>query len=330
MRRLFWCLILLAVACSAADEAPQPLAPRPIEDYAEKGPHGYVFAKRDWVDADRGGRPVTTAVWEPGDDVALRGLVVLSHGSMSAGEFHQFLGKHLAGHGFLVFGPNHYGDTLGTPAASDVYVHRVRDLQFALDQAAADPKWKAAVEAGVAAVGHSIGGFDALAVCGAMVNEASVDEQCAGGSALYCNLGEAQAEWGSFRDARVDTCIGLTPFNHPIFGETGAGAATLAVPTLLLGATKDRYLPLEPYLRNFYGQAPEPESVLVEFDGAGHLDFTDFLRDGTLPHAQVKAMTNAYVLAWLEWKLAGDEQAGLQFREGTSPDGEWGAVVTVK
>lgn len=313
--------VLLTACGAASDDA--ATAPRRIEAFAAapRAP-----GKHAGVELNDGDRPVVVNVWTPPAGAPVAGLVIVSHGSQSKGSLHTYLGEHLSAWGYLVLAPNHYGDTLGTPATDTVYPDRVADLKRVLDEAATRPAWTPYLQAGVAAVGHSIGGFDALALCGAAVDEAAVNAECAAGHDLYCTLARDRRQWASYADDRVATCVGLTPFVHPIFGGEGQGAAGLTRPTLLLGATKDPILLLEPYLRDFFRHTPA-DSPLLEITGAGHLDFTDLLHDGTLPHATLKEIVDAYVTAWLAARLHGDTAAAALFAGEAVAAGAYGGVV---
>jgi predicted dienelactone hydrolase len=249
---------------------------------------------------------------------------------MSMGSLHKYIGEHLSSHGYLVAAPNHYGDTLGTPSTDTVYPDRVADLKRVLDEAASRSDWQPYLEAGVASVGHSIGGFDALALCGASIDAAAVAAECAGGSDSYCRLEEAKSDWPGYTDARVATCVGLTPFVHPIFGSAGEGGAGIDRPVLLLGATRDPNSAARPLLASFLCRKRTEGVYLIESEGAGHLDFTDFLFDGTIDHGLLKTVVNAQLAAWLAWQLDGDVRAGGLFSEESIEAGAYAEVLTFR
>lgn len=323
MSKISRCAVALALAaCAPATSAPP--APPTIESFAV--PIGKAGERQD-LQLDDHGRPVLIDYWLPPAGLAPRGLVLISHGSQSKGRLHTYMGEHLSSRGYLVLAPNHYGDTLGTPATDAVYPNRVADMKVALDQGEARAEWRPYFDAGVAAAGHSIGGFDALALCGAAVDEAAVNGECADGNQAYCRLGAEKERWTTYTDARVKTCIGLTPFVHPIYGAKGEGAAGIDRPLFLIGAVLDPILLLDPYLRDFNAHVEQPDSRMIELEGVGHLDFTDLMHDGTLDHEVMKTIVNAYVTAWLEAQLHADVQAAALFTEEAIESSVYGYTV---
>jgi predicted dienelactone hydrolase len=97
-------------------------------------------------------------------------LVVVSHGSGGSGLTHRGLATYLARHGFVVLLPEHPGNNrddnrlAGTHALLE---RRPRDVSATLDWAFQDPELAPHLIPGRAAViGHSLGGYTALALAG--------------------------------------------------------------------------------------------------------------------------------------------------------------------
>lgn len=98
-----------------------------------------------------------------------RGLVVVSHGSGGTPWGYRGLAAHLARAGLVVALVEHPGnrrsdDALAGTAAN--LTNRPRHLRVAVDAVAADPTLGAVVGDRVVAIGHSIGGYTALAAAG--------------------------------------------------------------------------------------------------------------------------------------------------------------------
>ena len=98
-------------------------------------------------------------------------LVVLSHGGGGSYLVYRTLAHYLARHGYVIAMPLHPGDNLQDHSRSDTVQNladRPRHAKLAIDAVAADPMCRDAVRMDqVAFIGHSMGGYTALAVAGA-------------------------------------------------------------------------------------------------------------------------------------------------------------------
>jgi predicted dienelactone hydrolase len=142
-----------------------------------------------------------------------------------------------------------------------------------------------------AVVGHSYGGYAALAAGGARLNTAELQAACesdgrAGGAlALQCDslvphLDELAAragldavpsrDWPSWADPRVDAVVALAG-DAMMFG--AEGLASLTVPVLAIGGTADRDSPFEWGAGAAFEHAAATRKVQVSLQDAGHLLF---------------------------------------------------------
>ncbi len=98
-------------------------------------------------------------------------LVVISHGTASSPMVFRTLAQALASRGCVVCLPQHpFDNTLNSELqyTHDNLLARPRHLSLAIDAIAADPRLRSRVDAAhVAVIGHSVGGYTALAAAGA-------------------------------------------------------------------------------------------------------------------------------------------------------------------
>ena len=128
---------------------------------------------------ERSGRAVPLLVMYPSDTrLATDGaiapgtfpLVVISHGNGGAGALYRTIATHLARNGFVVALPDHAGNTRGDNDLARTVANlenRPRHVRLAIDWAYGASPFAPFLKPGaVAVIGHSLGGYTALAVAG--------------------------------------------------------------------------------------------------------------------------------------------------------------------
>jgi predicted dienelactone hydrolase len=308
-----------SMAACAGDPAPASdtgslqTTPEPTVDLAalgERGPHGAGSRALDITGST--GTPLTLQLWYPTaipdadllydgiipgraalnaevlcDEV--RGLVAFSHGNGGTRLQSPFLTEHLASHGWAVVAPDHTGNTVFDPSApfGEILVRRPVDVADSVDAAFAELAGCLDEAEGYVVAGHSFGGYTALAVAGATVNDltgASVD----------------------LSDPRVRGAVGLAPWDA--FGAITDGAAEIEVPTLVLTGARDETTPLAQVERLYEPLTVDPRWLGTLLDG-GHFTFSPIacsLEDGDgcgesyVPLEVATALVNASVTALVE------------------------------
>ncbi len=270
-------------------------------------------------------------------------LVVLSHGFGMNPEWYHPLAEHLASHGYVVLGPEHMESDWFTDVLAAT-VDRPLEVSVTIDMAEEGLLGGIIDTDDVAVVGHSYGGYTALAVGGARIHTEWYEAQCPAVedpfvSAMFCgpfvdgkeqlaaelDLDEVpEGLWPSMADDRVDTVVAMAPDAFQ-FGEVGL--AELDLPTLVMGGTGDTGAPWDWGAGLAYSAVSSETLGLVAFEGAehfiqvttcDHMPWSDglpeeyaamFCEDPAWDKDLALDLTNELVLAFLDHTLHGSTQA---------------------
>jgi predicted dienelactone hydrolase len=211
-------------------------------------------------------------------------LVILSHGFSLGRTAYAWLAEHLASHGFVVVAPQHY--ELVDETLSEFWrasITRPLEMRMVLDyveaEALAEGEFAGLIDAErIAVVGHSYGGYTALAMAGARIDINGMQALCAEAeqagdpNAWLCGMvlpftadmaelagfdGMPEGLWPSWRDQRVDAVVSMAGDAY-FFAE--AGLAEIEIPVMALGGTADT-------------GTPYAWGAQVAFEGAEHMIF---------------------------------------------------------
>jgi predicted dienelactone hydrolase len=224
-------------------------------------------------------------------------LVVISHGFGASRSFFSYLARHLASHGITVVAVEHIGSNvdavsrasnegrLSQMLPASEFVDRPKDISFVLDELAklnTQPgQWQGKFNTEqVSVIGHSLGGYTALALVGGEVNLNELRSYCQGS----LNISEAAADWLQcaaadlkerkldLEDKRVKSAIALNPVVGRLFGKDGLKQVTK--PVLMVTGTEDALTPsLNHQLRPF--SQLSGNKYLLTAIGATHLSVGD-------------------------------------------------------
>lgn len=224
-------------------------------------------------------------------------LVVISHGFGASRRFASYLARHLASHGITVAAIEHPGSnslaitnaTNGSDLAkllpATEFIDRPKDISFLLNELASlntqpgQLQGKLNTEK-VTAIGHSLGGYTALALVGGEVNLEQVRQFCKTslsvaeplGDWLQCAAAPLKQKKFQVQDERVKSAIALNPVIGTLFGNKGL--SRINKPVLMLTATEDALTPALTHQIRPFTQL-RGEKYLLTAIGATHLSIVD-------------------------------------------------------
>jgi predicted dienelactone hydrolase len=225
-------------------------------------------------------------------------LVILSHGFSLSATWYSTLAEHYASHGFIVLAPDHteqFDPTFG--AMWKAIIDRPDVVKQTLDYAevltAPDGDMAGLIDmAHVAVVGHSYGGYTALAMAGAQFDMAAYQARCAQVpeddmiAFLFCApLVSSEADmaaragldstpeglWPSLGDPRVTAIIPMAGDSY-LFDK--AGLAAINVPMMAMTGSADTGTPVEWGANPAYEYVSSEKKALVTLIGAEHMIFS--------------------------------------------------------
>ena len=317
-------IVLAAASVSSGCEDDAPSAE--VADYAERGTHpvgyrrfelageGTPLAIKAWYPADAAsdadesiaytidikfpGWPSEPAAVVNGHAIAdaevdarrRRPIVVFSHGYIGNPEWYATLVEHYASHGFVVLAPEHSEDDWFEAWAAAI--DRPRDVRRTLDFAEAlnapGGAFEGSLDLGrIALVGHSFGGYTALAMAGARLDLDPLEAKCASiaeddPKAFLCAAFVGHQEdmatraglssvpdglWPSLGDARIRAIVPIAGDAYPF----DAGLANIEVPMMAIGGTADWGTPWDWGASLAYERVSSPFRALVGLEGGGHM-----------------------------------------------------------
>lgn len=208
------------------------------------------------------------------------GLIVISHGAGGLSLNHRDLAMALASHGYVVAAPTHPRGDGNDISGLGVWVGRPKQVSRVIDALLQDAELGSHIQRErIGVVGHSNGGFTALAVAGAKPSPAASVAHCQQhpDDSRFCSFGgaatrEAARKVGAIpdvRDPRVRAIVLMAPNAAPF---TDDALAQVAVPVRVYGAERDD-LTLVRYHAERLAKALPPRTEYVLVKGAGHFSF---------------------------------------------------------
>jgi len=224
-------------------------------------------------------------------------LIVISHGlGSNPGEFAN-MAEHLASYGFAVAVPEHPGsDTnyqqefLASLAYQGInpleFVYRPWDIKTLLNALAAQPGYQRQLDLDhVGVIGHSLGGYTALALAGAPLNQALLRATCNPveyvlnlSTLLQCRAEQLPLADYDLADDRVSAVIAYSPVTSVLLGPESM--AQIQRPVMIVTGTNDFIAPAIPEQIHPFIWLETPNKHLAAIIPASHVAFNGDIHFG--------------------------------------------------
>jgi predicted dienelactone hydrolase len=256
-------------------------------------------------------------------------VIVLSHGLASDRQHFAATAKHLASHGFVAVTVEHPGSNLqkfkqllggSTKEMFDVseFIDRPKDISYVLDDLGRRFPGIANVrQAGI--IGHSLGGYTALALAGATIDFEYLTTECSKGIdavntslLLQCEALKLPRQSYNFRDPRIEFALAINPIDGSIFGPKGM--SKIEIPVAIAASSEDVVASAVLEQVKPFSWIVNPERYLFVVRGVGHVaDVRSFIRafmpslESLIPDKNIeplKEYSRIFVLALVQTHVA--------------------------
>lgn len=189
-------------------------------------------------------------------------VVVISHGLAEDRYTFAYLAQHLASYGFAVAVIEHPGidkqrfqqyfaGLANSPEPMEL-INQPLDVKYLLDELQRRSQFDPILQGrlnlhSVGVIGHSLGGYTALTLAGAKINQEQLRYDCSPNNSLnmsllvQCEVPELSTANYSLQDNRIQAVLAINPLTSSIFGQSGL--SQIQVPSMLIAATDDVVTP---------------------------------------------------------------------------------------
>lgn len=222
-------------------------------------------------------------------------VVVISHGLGSDRSSYAYLAQQLASYGFAVAMPEHPGSNaqqlqaLIAGTASEItspeeFINRPLDIQYLLDELTVlnqrNPEFAQRFNLNqVGVIGHSFGGYTALALAGAVIDFQQLAADCRSDNRLnlslllQCRALELPQPLPNLQDDRVKAILAINPFGSSLLGSSGF--ASIRIPVMLVGSSSDTITPVLLEQMRPFTWLTAPNRYFVLLEGGTHFSTID-------------------------------------------------------
>ena len=273
-------------------------------------------------------------------------LMILSHGLGSGLSAFQYLAEHFASHGYVVAVPEHPGSSVShwrallksetnQISSPQEFVDRPLDIQYLLDDLTEknlqDPVLKGQIDfERVGLLGHSYGGYTALAVGGADINFDRLQSICSQDIVrsfnpsllLQCQASELPSSLPTLKDERVKALFVTNPIVSAVLGDNGL--KPIQVPVAFLSGGTDVIAPLVPEQLKPFHQLNQTDKYFVLLEQANHFStigeiapqeelFEQATATPDVVNIQSRQILKSLGLGFFNQKLAVDDSSNTSF-----------------
>ncbi|MGF1459399.1 MAG: alpha/beta hydrolase [Leptolyngbyaceae cyanobacterium] len=226
--------------------------------------------------------------YQPERSTASTPLVIISHGLGSNRAQFSTMAQHLASYGFAVAVPTHPGsDTdyqqeflanLSYEGISPTeFIYRPWDVKTIINVLAAEPAYQGQLDLNnVGVIGHSFGGYTALAIAGAPLNQDFIQATCDPvqyvlnlSTLLQCRAALLPMADYDLADERVRAVIAYSPITSVLLGPENL--AQISKPVMMVTGSSDFIAPAIPEQIHPFLWLETPDKYLATFVSASHV-----------------------------------------------------------
>ena len=314
-----------------------------LGDLSQPGPYEVKVQPLSVYDKARD-RNLPTTLYLPQGLTTPAPLIVASHGLAGNRDGFDPIARHLTSHGYAVVTLDHpgsdrrqfeslLGGTAREIAEPTEFTDRPRDISYLLDELtrlnAIGPLSNRFNLEKIGVIGHSFGGYTALAIAGAQLDYNNLQANCDSSAFIYseantsmllqCTALNAPEQFATpVKDDRIKAVIAMNPITSSVFGP--AGFSQLDIPSLLVGGSSDPVAPalaeqIQPFTWLNRRTTDAPDHYLALIEGGSHLydpptlQSTDVSLANGLVNADVELAyryINSLSLAFMQAELVGD------------------------
>ncbi|MBD2251317.1 alpha/beta hydrolase [Nostoc parmelioides] len=225
-------------------------------------------------------------------------VIVISHGLADNRHSFTYIAQHLASHGFVVAALDHpvanskqlqeFLAGIASPPQPTELIDRPLDIKYLLDELQrlneTDSRFKNQLNLQqVGVIGHSLGGYTALALAGANFDFGKIRQECNPNRSLnlstflQCRAIDLKADNYTIKDDRIKAIMVMNPLSSVVFGDTGI--STIPMPVMMVAGSQDIFTPAVPEQIRPFINLPSKDKYLAVIENGTHFSVQSDLQN---------------------------------------------------